>query len=353
MFCILIAAALYARQHQRHEQVQQVLQQQQSRYEALLEHLRDAQQHAALEERQRLSQTIASDITAALAQIEQSIASTIAQAQTNLARIETPVAQTRAAAAAALDRMRAAVTTLRLGAREDRTPDAQLPLLALPPDELMTMRSQRRLAWALPLAFAAIALPLTLIQGSLTPVLVLLFLVCCATLIGGYVFTQRIHNPLLVRLGLAGQAAAVLGLVFVTQAVPLILGLLLVLWQMAMRLPVGQLVTFLVGVPTLLGLALTPILPIPAVDRTNLLIFCVACVAVGGLVGTARRLLSRRQAAGTHRHPAGQPQRRTRAAGGPGAHAGGGGRAHAPGARDPRRHWAPPGAAEYPAPAGR
>ncbi len=299
VFCILIAAALYARQHQRHEQVQEVLQQQQSRYEALLLLLRDVQQRAAIEERHRLAQTIASDITAALAQIEQSIASTIAQAQTNLARIEPPVAQTRAAAAAALDRMRAAVATLRLGAREDRTPESQPPP-TLPPDELMTVRSQRTLTWALPLAFATIALPLTLLQGAVTPLLVLLFMICCATLIGGYVFTQRIHNPLLVRLGLAGQAAAVLGMVFVTQALPLTLGLLLVLWQMAMRLPVGQLVTFLVGVPTLLGLALPRILPIPVVDTTNLLAFCVACVAVGGLVGTARRLLSRRQAAGMH-----------------------------------------------------
>src|SRR5258706_5246481 len=106
VLCILIAAVLYARQHQRHEQVQQVLKQQQRRYEPRLLHLRDAQQRAAIEERHRLAQTIASDITVALAQIEQSIANAISQAQTNLARLEAPVAQTRAAAAAALERMR-------------------------------------------------------------------------------------------------------------------------------------------------------------------------------------------------------------------------------------------------------
>ena len=104
-----------------------------------------------------------------------------------------------------------------------------------------TVRSQRTLTWALPVAFAVIALPLTLLQGSVTPLLALLFMICCATLIGGYVFTQRIHNPLLVRLGLAGQAAAVLGMVFVTQALPLTLGLLLVLWDCAASSGCGQL----------------------------------------------------------------------------------------------------------------
>jgi signal transduction histidine kinase len=297
VLCILIAAILYARQHQRHEQVQQVLQQQQRRYETLLLHLRDAQQRAAIEERQRLAQTIASDITVALAQIEQSIANAITQAQTNLARLEIPVAQTRAAAAAALDRMRAAVTTLRLGARDDRTPEAQPVALALPPDELMTVRSQRTLTWGLPLAFTAVALPLTLLQSTVTPALAALFVLCCAALIGGYVFTQRIRNPLLVQIGLAGQMAAVLAMMFVTQALPLTLGLLLVMWQMAMRLPVGQFVAFLVAVQTLIGLALAHILPVPAIDGTQLLIFCVACVAVGGLVSTARRQLSGRQQA--------------------------------------------------------
>jgi signal transduction histidine kinase len=115
-----------------------------------------------------------------------------------------------------------------------------------------------------------------------------------SALIGGYIFTQHIRNPLLVQLGLAGQVAAVLGLVFVTQALPLTLGLLLVMWQMAMRLSAGQIVAFLVGLQTVIGLALTRVLPIPPVDGTQLLIFGVACAAVIGLVAPARRQLSRR-----------------------------------------------------------
>ena len=121
VLCILIAAIVYARQHQRSEHVQQVLQQMQQRYDTLLLRLRDAQQRATLEERHRLTQTIARDITVALAQIEQSIASAISQAQTNLPRFETTVAQTRAAAAAAIERLRTAVATLRISARDDRT----------------------------------------------------------------------------------------------------------------------------------------------------------------------------------------------------------------------------------------
>jgi signal transduction histidine kinase len=298
VLCILIAAALYTRQHQRHQHVQQVLQQMQRRYDVLLLHLRDAQQRAVLEERHQLAQTLASDITIALTQIEQSIASAISQAHTNLARLEIMVAQARTAATAALDRMRAAVTTLRFGARDDRVTEVQPVALALPPDELMTARSQRTLTWGLPLAFVAIALALALLQRSITPVLAALFVLCCGALIGGYVFTQRIRNPLLVQVGLAGQVAAVLGMVFVTQALPLTLGLLLVMWQLAMRLSAGQIVTFVVGVQTLSGLALTRVLPVPIGDGTQLLIFCLACVAVAALVGMARRQLSvRRQAA--------------------------------------------------------
>jgi signal transduction histidine kinase len=297
VLCILIAAALYARQHQRHEQVEHILQQMQRRYDTLLLHLRDAPERAALAERQRLAQTIASDITAALAQTEQSIASAISQAQTNFARFETTVAQARATAAASIDRMRAAVASLRLGARDEYAPEPRAPAPVLPPDELMTMRSQRALLWVLPLAFVAVALPLALLQRSATPAAAALFALCSAALVAGYVFTQRIRNPLLVHVGLAGQTAAVLGMVFVTQALPLTLGLLLVIWQIAMRLSAGQIVTFLVGVQAMIGLAIARVLPVPVIDGTQLLIFCVACAAVIGLVGTARRQLNRRRQA--------------------------------------------------------
>jgi signal transduction histidine kinase len=298
ILCILLAAVVYARQHQRYEQVQQVLQQMQRRYDALMVLLRDAQQRAALEERHRLAETIVRDISVALDQIEQSMPSASSQAEISLPRLEATVAQTRAAAAAAIERLRAAVAALRLGARDDRASGPQPPGLTLPPDELMTARSLRTLTWCLPLAFAAVALPLALLQHPVTPAPAGLFILSCAALTGGYVFTQRIRNPLLVQLGLAGQAAVVLSIVFVTQALPLMLGLLLVIWQIAMRLSAGQIVAFLVGIQTVIGLALARVLPVALDDWTQLLIFGVACAAVIGLVGPARRQLSqRRQAA--------------------------------------------------------
>jgi signal transduction histidine kinase len=84
-------------------------------------------------------------------------------------------------------------------------------------------------------------------------------------------------------------------MVLVTQALPLMLGLLLVIWQMALRLSAVQTVTFLVGSQTMIGLALTRMLPVPLVDWTQLLIFGVTCAAVIGLVGPARRQLSHRR----------------------------------------------------------
>ncbi|HEX5689781.1 MAG TPA: histidine kinase, partial [Roseiflexaceae bacterium] len=300
VLCILVAAVVYARQHQRHEHVQQLLQQMQRRYDALVLSRHDTQQRAALEERSRLSQTIARDISAALAQIENHIASAIGQAHTNLGRFELTVAQTRAAATAAIERMRAAVASLRFVAGEDTMPEVQSAAAALPPDELMTARTQRALFWALPLAFVGIALGLALLQRSVTPVLAALFALFCGALLGGYFFTQRIHNPWLIQLGLAGQATAVLGLVFVTQALPLMLGLLLVLWQICMRLSIGQIVTFVAGVQTLSGLALLRALPDPIADESNILMFCVACIAVAALMGMARRQLGRRREAMVH-----------------------------------------------------
>jgi signal transduction histidine kinase len=159
----------------------------------------------------------------------------------------------------------------------------------------MTLRSQRVLTWCLPLAFAAVALPIASLQHPITPVLAMLFILSCAGLLAGYVFTQRIHNPLLVQLGLAGQVAAVLGMVLVTQALPLLLGLLLVIWQMALRLSAGQIAAFLGASQTMIGLALTRMPPVPLVDWTQLLIFGLTGAAVIGLVGPARRRLSHRR----------------------------------------------------------
>ena len=294
VICILIAAVVYARQHQRYDQVQLLLQQMQRRYDTLMVHLRDAQQRAALEERHQLAQTIAHDIAAALIQVEQSVASAISQAQTNLPPLGTTLAQTRVAAAAAIERLRTAVATLRSNTHDERAPQPRPQILAPLPAELMSIRSQRMLTWALPLTFAAVVLPLTLLQHPVTPALVLLFVLCCAALIGGYIFTQRMRSPVLVQLGLAEQVVAVLGMVVATQALPLIFGLLLVIWQMALRLSTGQIVAFLVALQTMVALALARVLPVPQVDWTQALIFSVACAAVIGLVGPARRQLSHR-----------------------------------------------------------
>jgi signal transduction histidine kinase len=73
------------------------------------------------------------------------------------------------------------------------------------------------------------------------------------------------------------------------------LGLLLVIWQIAMRLSAGQIVAFLVGLQTMIGLTLTRVLPVAPTDPTLLLIFGVTCAAVIGLVGPARRQLNHRR----------------------------------------------------------
>lgn len=293
--CILAAALLYARQHQRQEYVQRVLHDMQRRCDNLLIHLREAQQRAAQEERLRIAQTIAHDIASTLAQVEQNISSAIAQAQSSLPQIDSPVTQARAAASHAIERMREAVATLRHGPRDEHAPEPVQPP-ALPPSGLMTMRSERVLNWALPLVFALVAAAFSLLQRPVVPYELVLFVLCSAGLVGGYLLTQRVHNPLLVRVSLMGQAAAVFGLVFATQTLPLLLGLLLVLWQMALRFSTGQVITFLVGIQALVALSIARLLPAAnSIDTSQVLALGVACVAVVVLIGPARRQLQRRR----------------------------------------------------------
>jgi signal transduction histidine kinase len=300
--CISAAAGLYFRQHQRHQQEQAELQAEEHRYESLLEQLHQAPEHAALEERQRLSQTISTDIANTLAQIEQNISASISQAQSNLVRLEQQLDQARDATASALEYMRTAVSTLRLPSREEEQPQADIAPIEVQ-TELFTMRWQQVITWLLPLSFILIALPLTVLQGQTNLTTILLSILCCGILLLGYVLTQRINNPLLMRMGLVGQATAILGMVAASQTIPLLLGLLLVLWQMAIRLPLGQLLTFLVGVPALLSLSLTPLLPFDqlSIDNADIITFCVACITVGGLIATSRNVLKRRQATNTRR----------------------------------------------------
>lgn len=293
--CIVAAALLYARQHQRQEYVQRVLQDMQRRCDNLLLHLREAQQRAAQEERLRIAQTVAHDITTMLAQVEQNISSAIAQAQSSLPQLDSPVTQARTAASYAIERMREAVATLRHGPRDEHAPEPVQPP-ALPPGGLMTLRTERVLNWTLPLVFALVAAAFTFLQRPVVPYESVLFVLCSVGLVGGYLLTQQLHNPLLVRLSLVGQAAAVLGLVFATQTLPLLLGLLLVLWQMALRFSTGQVITFLVGIQALVALSIARMVPITSsIGTSQLLVLGIACVAVVALIGPARRQLQRRR----------------------------------------------------------
>jgi len=77
--------------------------------------------------------------------------------------------------------------------------------------------------------------------------------------------------------------------------VPLLLGLLLVMWQIALRFSAGQIVTFLAGTQIMIGLVFLRLFDAPSEYSTNLLFFCLACASVGGLLGMARRQLSYRR----------------------------------------------------------
>ncbi|NTW98302.1 MAG: two-component sensor histidine kinase, partial [Oscillochloris sp.] len=297
--CAIIAAIIYLRQHRRSEQAQQMLQQMQQRYDSLSTALREMQQRVVLEERRRLAQMLIDEVQSALARTEQSVATAIGQAQNNLSWLQATVAQTRDSAGAAVERLRGAISMLRRsddGPQSPRSPAFAMPVSGPLDEMVISSQPYRILSWVLPIVFIALSLPVTLTQPAPASDLILPLLALYALLLLAYIYTQRARNPLLLQIGLAGQTLAVMALAITTQALPILLGLLLVLWQIALRLPLLQILLFLAGVPTVIGLFLIRMRPL-AMDGESLLICAVAAVTVAGPLLLARRQLERRHQA--------------------------------------------------------
>lgn len=298
--CAIIAAIFYLRQQRRGEQVQQLLQQVQQRYDAMAASMRDLQQHAMLEERSRLSQTIVGEVQAAIGRAEQSAAQALAQAQSNLARLQITVAQTRVSAAGAVERLRGALAALRLSEPpEEFAPSNTALVVALSASDeaVISPTPNKVLTWVLPSVFVLLALGLTLSSGwpvaaaTLAPLLL-----CSALLIAAYVGTQHTRNPLLLHAGLAGQIIAVVVMTIVTHTMPLLLGLLLVLWQLAVRLPLRQIVLYLAGVPAAIAAGMWR-WSADLLSLNTLIVGAMAAVTVGAPLLLARRQLERRKQA--------------------------------------------------------
>ncbi|MEM8529696.1 MAG: histidine kinase [Chloroflexota bacterium] len=293
--CILIAAILYARQNRRSEQMDHILRQMQNHYDALSIKFREVSQLSILEERQRLEQTISHDLRMALAQTEQQVVASINQAQTNIARFQMTIAQTREAASVTIGHLREAVATLRSNEYTPPAPTVSFLSEMAIPKLLPASRASKKLTWILPIVFVSLAFPIALLQQTPAPAVFWKVLAFCGMLVGIYVMTQRFRHPLLVQVGLAAQTITVMGLVLLTQTLPLMLGLLLVMWQIAERFPLGQIITFLTGVHALTVLFVVRILPASGEYVSQLIIFCITCVGVAGFVGLSRRQANRRQ----------------------------------------------------------
>jgi len=292
--CAIIAAIVYARQQRRDEQVQQMLQQVQQRYDQLALGLRELQQRATMEERQRLAWIITSEVQQALGRTEQSLNLALTAAQSNLQRWQGSVAQTRVAAAQAVDRLRSAITILRRG-------DLPVPIgrTLLPhtyDEDVVAARVSVVLTWVLPSTFVILALVLTLTQQTFTLNLLVPLLLSLLLLLLLYVVTQFTRHSLLLQAGLVGQTALVLTTSLFAQTLALLLGLLLVLWQTLMRLPLRQAIVYLVLLSTL-TIALMSWKSPEALSLESLLLGLVAATVVGSPLLLARRQLDRRKQA--------------------------------------------------------
>ncbi len=300
--CVIIAAIAYARQHRRYEQAHQMLQHVQRHYDALTRQLHDARQRIIQEERQRLIQAVAGELQSALLRTEQSIVAAINQTQTNLTRLQITVAQTRAATSVAIEHLRTTVTMLRSGDLDlcEATPSGMALTLSYglssgtrrADDLLLPAITYKVLTWVLPLIFIVCALPIILLESQITPDRIWTALLFCALLILIYTLTQRINHPLWVQAGLVGQVVVVLFLVLLTHTLPLLLGLLLVVWQIALRLSAMQIIAFLAGVQTSTGVTILGLVPTSLEENTtNLLIFAIVGTVVVELLWMARHQL--------------------------------------------------------------
>lgn len=299
--CAIIAAIVYMRQQRRSEQVQQLLQQVQQRYDQLTAGLWEQQQRAALEERSRFAATVVGEVQAALSRAEQSVTAALTQAQTNLARLQGAVAQTRDSAANAVERLRSAVAALR-GESSGPPPPPTLAAALTPVDEAVIAATPNMvLTWVLPSVFVILALAFTLLTHPFAVETFAPLLACSILLLGAYVGTQRTQHPLLVQAGLAGQAVVVVLMTLLTHTLPMLLGLLLVLWQLALRFPLRQIVLYLAGAPAAAALVLVRWQP-GALGIDSLLVGAVAAVAVGAPLLLARRQLERRKQAELRLH---------------------------------------------------
>ncbi len=295
--CAIIAAIVYARQQRRDEQVQQMLQQMQQRYDQLALGLRELQQRVTMEERQRLARMITSEVQQALGRTEQSLNLALTAAQSNLQRWQGSVAQTRVAAAQAVDRLRSAIVILRHG--DLPAPSGRPPLPHTYDEDVVAARVSMVLTWVLPSIFVILALVLTLTQQAFTLNLLVPLLLCLLLLLLLYVITQFTRHSLLLQAGLVGQTALVLTTSLFAQTLALLLGLLLVLWQMLLRLPLRQAMIYLVLLSTL-TIALMSWKSPEALSLESLLLGLVAAMVVGSPLLLARRRLDRRKQAELH-----------------------------------------------------
>jgi signal transduction histidine kinase len=292
--CAIIAAIIYVRQLRRSEQAQHMLQQMQQRYDALALALREMQHRAVIEERGRLLQTVGSEMQTVLARAEQSVSTALGQAQSN---VHATVQQTRVAAAQAIERLRSQITALRHGEPVPQRQALSGATTLVSGDEAVIGRVLNIvLTWVLPSIFAVLALALIALQHRLTSDLALPIVVLVALLFCTYVCTQLVHNPVLLQIGLAGQTFAVVVLALLTQLLPILLGMLLVFWQMGTRLTTTQITLFLAGVPATVILLIGRFYPVE-LELENLMVVAVAAVAVGGPLVLARRQFDRRKQA--------------------------------------------------------
>ncbi len=291
--CAIIAAFIYARHVHRSEQMQSMLQQMQQRYAAFSALLREMQQRAASEERQRLLHLLASEVQQALANAEQSVATALALAQTNLGRVQAVIDVPRAAAANAIERLRATVMALRYqpGSHE---PSPRLALAGAVDETLIAPRPNHVLAWLLPSLFVSLSLGLALLQPRPLSISALLwFLALGGLLIVASACTQQVRHAVFVQLGLAAQTLTITLMAAMTNLLPLLWGLLLVAWQMASRLSLLQWLLFAAVLPLLLMVVgfWQPFV----LDVTTTVSLLMAMVLVSAPLLLARYQLRRRQ----------------------------------------------------------
>jgi len=300
MSCLLVgvavAAAVYTYQHRMRTQIEHTVQKLQQQYHSAKQALEEVTHKATLEERDRLDDTVHSDLRMALGQLEQMVGNAITQARNSVASTQPLVLQSQNYVRETVTTMRQALNVLRPGPNQIVQVDKESHenVLQLPLDHGLASPSVRHVLDWLPLIIGSLVPLWAIIEQEASQLLYVELGIIWLALLGYYLYTQFRSNSAWYNLGLVGQTCSLLLMLALTQSTALLIGLAMVAWQIALRSTWSQMVAGFAALQVAVTLVIGSITPAIWQTATNLLLFLLTGMALAVPIIIARRRYNQR-----------------------------------------------------------